>query len=59
MKHFKNIEMKVVVHCSAGIGRTGMFIGIFNMVTALEELLMREESLARVSVFGVVRRLRE
>ncbi|CAG9323862.1 unnamed protein product [Blepharisma stoltei] len=54
---------KVLVHCSAGIGRTGVLIGIFNVVTALEELLEKEAedetTEPRVSIFGVVRRLRE
>jgi protein tyrosine phosphatase len=54
---------KVAVHCSAGIGRTGMLIGIFNMVIALEELIENDiqNSLnqARVSVFATTRRLRE
>jgi protein tyrosine phosphatase len=54
---------KVAVHCSAGIGRTGMLIGIFNMVVALEELIesdiQNSSNLARVSVFATTRRLRE
>ena len=58
-----NPSCKIAVHCSAGIGRTGLFIGIYNMVVALEELIELDiqngMNNARVSVFGVTRRLRE
>ena len=49
---------KVVVHCSAGIGRTGVFIGAYNVTSALEEQIEHNDD-PRVSVFAVVRRLRE
>lgn len=53
-------ESKVVVHCSAGVGRTGLLIGIYNMVTGLEDLIRQGvEERIRVSVFGTIRRLRE
>ena len=49
---------KIIVHCSAGCGRSGAIIGLYCMVTALESLVKDEHS-PRVSVFGTVRRLRE
>lgn len=62
-KRLMNPSCKVAVHCSAGIGRTGLLIGIFNMVVALEELIesdiQNSINQARVSVFGTARRLRE
>ena len=50
-----------MVHCSAGIGRTGTVISIFNIVTTLEKQILDSEQgeNSRVSVFGTVRRLRE
>mmetsp|Transcript_32137 Transcript_32137/g.31887 ORF Transcript_32137/g.31887 Transcript_32137/m.31887 type:complete len:205 (-) Transcript_32137:24-638(-) len=48
-------EKHVVIHCSAGIGRTGTLIALFQMVQTIK--LMKED--ARISVFGTVRRLRE
>ena len=45
---------------SAGIGRTGTIVGIFNILAAIETLKQEDSKEApRVSVFGGVRRLRE
>lgn len=49
----------VVVHCSAGIGRTGTIIALHELVGSLHAQLARGSSNVRVSVFAVVRRLRE
>ena len=45
----------VVVHCSAGIGRTGTLIALCQMIEAVQMTTFNP----RVSVFGTVRRLRE
>jgi len=66
---------KVTVHCSAGIGRTGTIIALFNITGALEYLIQQKRTMMeqgkwveqvgddekepRISVFGTVRRLRE
>jgi receptor-type tyrosine-protein phosphatase zeta len=62
-KRLMNPNCKIAIHCSAGIGRTGVLLGIFNMVVGLEELIeldiQNNTNNSRVSVFGTARRLRE
>jgi len=50
-------ESPVIIHCSAGVGRTGTLIAIYTLIEALQHQLKLCD--AEVSVFGVVRRLRE
>lgn len=48
-------ETPVLVHCSAGMGRTGTLIALYHMIKVTQALKKN----ARISVFGTVRRLRE
>jgi receptor-type tyrosine-protein phosphatase gamma len=52
---------KIVFHCSAGIGRTGTMLAIYNIIESLKILLENpsDDNAPRISIFGVVRRLRE
>ena len=63
MKKHSSMRRKVAVHCSAGIGRSGTLMALYNIVAGLEKQLLYESAGAQVepklSVFGVVRRLRE
>ena len=55
----ENPDHIVLVHCSAGIGRTGTYIAILLMI---ESNMYQVKALKRephISIFGTVRRLRE
>ena len=49
------VDVPVLVHCSAGVGRTGTLIALYHMIKVTQAL----KKLSRISVFGTVRRLRE
>ena len=51
IEHLQNGDM-TVVHCSAGVGRTGTFI-------AMAEIKMQIETVNKISTFEIVRKLRE
>jgi protein-tyrosine phosphatase len=55
----KNPKELVLVHCSAGIGRTGTYIAILLLIELINYQVETLKTAAKLSVFGAVRRLRE
>ena len=49
---------RLLIHCRAGIGRTGTTISLINATLCIEQNKKRNEDQA-ISVFSIVRRLRE
>ena len=45
-------ESQILVHCSAGVGRTGTFITLFNILSAIEKSMP-------VSIYRIVHEMRE
>ena len=50
---------RLLVHCRAGIGRTGTTISLINLTLALRYQLSQGVADPRISIFSTVRRLRE
>jgi len=63
----RNAESPVLIHCSAGLGRTGCLIGIYNIVKSLHMMKVYNKNCKEeekkvepfFSVFNIVRKLRE
>lgn len=58
IKHQNPLDL-ILVHCSAGIGRTGTYIAIMLMIESINYQFQELQQIPKISIFSTVRRLRE
>ena len=63
MNRNKN-ECKIIVHCSAGVGRTGTFIALYQLMNFLDDVLLHDPTTSNggfdntIDIFDTVLQLR-
>ena len=57
--YFKKGDKPLLVHCSAGVGRTGTFISIFLLFNEIQTQLKNNNQTIQFNIFNVVRQLKE
>lgn len=56
-----NDTKKIIIHCSAGVGRTGTTIALVNLMLDLRAQIERGATAAtiKIRIFSMVRKIRE
>ena len=53
-------KSKIIIHWSAGIGRTGTLIAVYNWISSINHYIDTQNiDKGKLSIFAIVRRLRE
>ena len=55
----KKEDKPLIVHCSAGVGRTGTFIAIYLLYNQINDQLKNNSDVIKFNVFNTVRQLKE